>query len=316
LAIWVASNSNSCWFRNVDVRNTLSKIEIDIRKMEASDVEALMHIKNAENWNQTEQDWYFLMEHDPEYCLVAVVDDRVAGSVTAINYHNKTAWIGMMLVVQEYRGMGISKMLLNTIIRKLKDCKSIKLDATPAGIPVYRKLGFVEEYEISRMTSASLTTIEGGLNGESHLRKAFDVMPITKSTILEIANKDEGYFGVNRLELMQYQLLDQNNICLQLNLDHKLNGYVFGRSGSNYLQVGPLMGDSFLGVEFLLRRVFTQLKGLPLVVDVLSDKQELIDWLGSIGFDYQRTFTRMYLKSNDFSGEPDKQFFICGPEFG
>ena len=127
-----------------------------VRKMQASDMAVIMQIKTAENWNQTETDWQFLITSNPELCFVAIINNEVIGTVTAINYHNKIAWIGMMLVSKLHRGMGISKMLLNTIIEKLKGCESIRLDATPAGIPVYKKLGFVEEYKITRIGMSTI----------------------------------------------------------------------------------------------------------------------------------------------------------------
>ena len=71
--------------------------------MRATDLEALMQIKNDENWNQTEEDWLFLIKSNPKYCLVAVSENRVIGTVTAIDYHQELAWIGMMLVSKKYR---------------------------------------------------------------------------------------------------------------------------------------------------------------------------------------------------------------------
>ena len=87
--------------------------------MRATDLVALMQIKNDENWNQTEEDWLFLIKSNPKCCLVAILENRVIGTVTAINYHQKLAWIGMMLVSKKYRGLGISKILLNTVIENL-----------------------------------------------------------------------------------------------------------------------------------------------------------------------------------------------------
>jgi len=49
---------------------------------------------------------------------------------------------------------------------------------------------------------------------------------------------------------------------------------------------------------------------------VLSEKEDLISWLHSIGFTMQRHFVRMYKKENLFPGIVNKQYLICGPEFG
>lgn len=51
-------------------------------------------------------------------------------------------------------------MLLSGLFEKLKSCKSVKLDATPAGQPVYKKYGFKDEYLIHRMIAPCINLQE------------------------------------------------------------------------------------------------------------------------------------------------------------
>ena len=108
---------------------TRTQIPVQTREMELSDMDSLMKLKNAEGWNQTENDWELLIQYRGSVNLVAVLENQIVGTVTAINYANTVAWIGMMLVDKEFRGRGIGKLLLNEAILKLKNCASIKLDA-------------------------------------------------------------------------------------------------------------------------------------------------------------------------------------------
>jgi len=292
-----------------------------VRKMHPSDVETVMQIKNAENWNQTEKDWLFLMSHSPESCLVACIDSKVVGTVTGLNYGNQLAWVGMMLVSKEYRGRGVSKILLNTLIEKLKDCKSIKLDAVPTGVPIYKKLGFVEEYEICRMTTASMKHINTDFYHGDHLRKkknkaVMTMLPITESSLVKVSQIDEELYGVNRIDLFKFLLKEQRSSCWEIREDDFVKGYVFGRTGSKYLQVGPVLAQGEHNVKNLLMQVFKSFVGRPLVVDVLMHKKEIIDWLVSLGFEDQRRFVRMYLNSNNRPGNLDNQYLISGPELG
>src|SRR4030095_4038975 len=107
------------------------------RPMQRSDIDSAMKLSDGEGWNQTEKDWQLFLENDGDICMVAESNNRVIGTTTAINYSNHVAWIGMVLVNKEYRGKGISKSLLNRVLKKLERCKSIKLDATPHGQQVY-----------------------------------------------------------------------------------------------------------------------------------------------------------------------------------
>src|SRR6266487_5380214 len=121
----------------------MKNTSVSLRPMELNDIENAMKLSNAEGWNQTEKDWKLLIENPQNTCLIAEIDSKVIGTTTAINYSNEVAWIGMVLVDKEYRGLGVSKLLIENILKKLESCKSVKLDATPVGQQVYKKFGFV-----------------------------------------------------------------------------------------------------------------------------------------------------------------------------
>src|SRR5689334_22520481 len=111
----------------------MKDITITLRAMDLNDIPGAMRLSKVEGWNQTENDWKLLIENPDNVCLLAEVDGKIVGTTTAINYFNEEMWIGMVLVDREYRGQGISKSLLTDIFQRINFCKSIKLDATPAG---------------------------------------------------------------------------------------------------------------------------------------------------------------------------------------
>ena len=129
------------------------------------DLSQALALSTAEGWNQTEKDWRLLLENPDNICIVAEKNNKVAGTATALVHSGKIAWIGMVIVDKALRGQGAGKILMVNIIDKLKHIDSIKLDATPAGQPLYKSLGFVDEYMIFRMTDQSLNPI-GYLPGE------------------------------------------------------------------------------------------------------------------------------------------------------
>jgi len=124
---------------------------IIIRQMREFDIPSAMDIKNDEGWYQVEDDWKLLIRTSPEWCLVAELGAEVVGTITSINYENKIAWIGMMLVRKEYRAQGISKFLMKSVLEKLKGVEKVKLDATPAGLKVYERIGVSADCDISRL---------------------------------------------------------------------------------------------------------------------------------------------------------------------
>ena len=123
-----------------------------IRLMTAADIGAGMRLKEAARWNQTTQDWENVLALEPEGCWVYEVDGVVVGSTTAVLYGQDMAWIGMVLVLPEYRGRGIARELMQHALRYLEEraVHCVKLDATDMGRPLYEQLGFVEELVIER----------------------------------------------------------------------------------------------------------------------------------------------------------------------
>jgi hypothetical protein len=82
------------------------------------------------------------------------------------------------------------------------------------------------------------------------------------------------------------------------------------------MQIGPVFAPTIEEAMVLISHILVKHTGQPVVVDVHADKIELIAWLNKIGFTRQRDFVRMYLNQNLCPGNPEKQFLICGPEFG
>ena len=139
------------------MKQKLQNEDIQIREMSPKDIPAMLNMVKAVGWNQTEKDLKIFLEDKSNVNYAAEIGGRLVGTVASANYDRKIAWISMMIVQEAYRGRGIGKILMQTIIRRLKldGADSIKLDATPAGKLVYSKLGFKEEYAIYRLVHPS-----------------------------------------------------------------------------------------------------------------------------------------------------------------
>jgi len=280
-----------------------------IRSMLLNDLDQAIRLSYSEGWNQTDKDWKLLLENPLNICLVAEQNTKVAGTATAICYSGKIAWIGMVLVDNSLRGQGVGKMLLTNIIDKLKHIESIKLDATPAGLPLYQKMGFTEEYKVFRMTNTSL-------NNFSYKEIGKEPEQVCYKNLSEITKLDERIFGAERSYLLQTIFQNYPEKAFFLNLTNKIDGYIFGRDGVKFNYIGPVYAFSDNSARILISKALKSLNNQPVALDIFQDKEDLIKWLESIGFEKQRHFTRMYLKSNTYSGLVQNQYLISGPEFG
>ncbi len=282
---------------------------VRLRKMELSDMVELMRLKNAESWNQTKNDWRLLIQYKNSINLVAETDNTIVGTVTAINYANTVAWIGMMLVDKIHRGKGISKILLNETIEKLKDCGSIKLDATPAGWPVYKKIGFIDEYTLSRMTCPSV--LKPSL-GETYIKTE----QLTEKDIPEVAQLDKQIFGADRTDLIHYLYANSPSLAFLTRENDMITGFCLGRKGQSFTQLGPVYALSDEAAKALIKSALSKLSGKAVAIDIHIDKPEIESLLSTYGFTRQRSFERMYLQKNPSPGNTKFQYLISGPELG
>src|SRR5690242_18663282 len=288
----------------------MKELSVTLREMQLSDVKAGMQLSTAEGWNQTEKDWEFIINNLQNICLVTEANNQVIGTTTAINYGDEIAWIGMVLIDKNYRGRGISKMLLENVLKKLKECRSIKLDATSAGREVYKKFGFKDEYLITRMTCSSVK------NSFTIGDENVFVESLQSKDIKAIIEFDKIVFGANRAKLVGYLTTEYFDKSWLLKRNDRLATFASGRAGNKYHHIGPVIGETIDDVKILISKALKEINGQPVVVDVINNKNELINWLQSLGFIKQREFIRMYKNENPFHGLTEKYFLICGPEFG
>ncbi|MEJ7589529.1 MAG: hypothetical protein WKI04_18410, partial [Ferruginibacter sp.] len=131
----------------------------------------------------------------------------------------------------------------------------------------------------------------------------------------QIIALDQLVFGASRAQFINALVKEYPGKCWMLNRNSSLTGFMLGRDGNNYQQIGPVVARDTVDAKSLISAALNDLANQPVVVDVLADKTGLVDWLQAIGFIQQRQFTRMY-KNENIQSDSDKQYLVAGPEFG
>ena len=138
---------------------------------------------------------------------------------------------------------------------------------------------------------------------------------ITIQDFPKIAKLDGEIFGANRIELIKSLTKTYPNRALLLKRNDKIIGYVLGRTGSNFNQIGPVLALTNGDAQLLISAAMKNLVTKPIVMDILEDKTHLLQWLDSMGFKKERSFIRMYYKTDTESEVTKKYFASCGPEY-
>jgi len=279
---------------------------IEYRTMVHGDIEAGLSLCRLAGWNQLARDWEVFLKLSPDGCRVAVSGSKVVGTVTTINYENKFSWIGMVLVDPNYQRQGIGIQLLKEGINILEEEEIIKLDSTPAGRRVYLKLGFVDEYRLSRMQTDAVVNISAATTAQ----------PVYGNDLLQLAAFDSNFFGAGRQPLLEWMWEGGQQYSFMVERDNEIQGYCMGRQGYNYTHIGPLVAKDLRIAKELLTAALKNFTGQPVILDATHFEPEWLEWLHAIGFSEQRPFIRMYKVVNKHPGGRQNQFAILGPEFG
>jgi len=282
---------------------------ITVRRMTAADLDACMALKTLQGWNQLREDWDMLLGFCPQACFVACSGERLVGTLTAIDYAGRFSWIGMVMVHPEMRRRGIGRSLLTAAIEALASCETIKLDATPAGRPLYAQLGFVDEYELGRLTASQP-------RWNAVPPEAVAAEPLRPADLPEVMALDLPVFGVERRQVVQAWYERTPQAACVVRRDGRIAGYAMGRPGANCALIGPVIATHEADACALTAAVGRCFPGQPLGLDMVARHGTFRAWLESCGFAFQRPFTRMYRGPNRYPGLPERQFCVLGPEVG
>jgi GNAT superfamily N-acetyltransferase len=290
---------------------------VSIRTMTASDIPAGVALCRAARWNQTERDWEFMLAHAPEGSLVAVEGDLVLGTVVTVPYGAFT-WISMVLVHPASRSRGIGTLLLERGLALLPATVVARLDATPAGEPLYRKLGFGAEYGLSRWYVDSSAADACGVRYGRRVATptARDARLLTSEDWPGLLQMDRHVFGASRESLLKRLAADAPEYAWILGRDGRTRAYLFGRHGHNREQLGPLVADTQESARMLLESCLAANPERRFFVDAPDGQDEWTATLQALGFAVERPFLRMARGTLTAPGNPAVVYAVTGPEFG
>ncbi len=270
-----------------------------VRLLKSSDIPQAMLLKQAEGWNQTEQDWGRLLELEPEGCFGIEHEGRLVATTTATCYGCELAWIGMVITAPEFRGQGLASRLMRRTLEYLDDLRTqwVKLDATSMGSGLYRKFGFEDECPVERWLRAPSPA------GARHV-----VVQRTWDAVL-----DRGAFGADRSRLL-------STLAREESVSIPGSGYAMGRPGANAAYFGPCVAVKSQAARILLEWFLARHSSEPIYWDLLPGNQEAVRLAQDFGFERSRQLVRMSRKrvagARPLSTSVQEVYAIAGLEFG
>jgi ribosomal protein S18 acetylase RimI-like enzyme len=241
-----------------------------------------MRLKEHAGWNQTQADWQRYLDLQSSGCFVASLDGEPVGTLTTCIF-GPVAWIAMVLVDSRYRGRGIGKALMNHALEFLdhQTVRSVRLDATALGQPLYEKLGFEVEYMLHRHEGVLLPAQE-----PTH------VEPMRPEQLEEVLALDRTVTQTDRRKLL-VRLVSEFPDTLRVVCEAgTVAGFTAARPGARALQVGPCLATETAGRQ-LLNDARRRYAGRPVFLDVPTGNAAAVRWVNEAGLSVQRPLVRM-----------------------
>lgn len=273
-----------------------------ISQLSEAHLEGALALSDKAGWNQVADDWQMFFSQGRVFGIIE--NQMPVASAAIMPYGTDFAWIGMVITHREWRGQGYGTALLKHCLTEMDAVgREVWLDATLAGEPIYRSLGFLPIAELTRWEGRGLGREPNQARVASRIRS--DELTDT------IAMADTA-FGASRKPLLDSFYRRCPEAAL---VSSTRNSVGFARNGHSATQVGPVVSNDQREAADLIEDALDTLTG-AVFLDVADANSIVTERLQARGFMQQRPFLRMLRGRSRKIGQPEQLVAIAGPEFG
>jgi len=302
--------------RSVEAGRDAATAEPVLHPLGTAYLDALVALSRSASWNQTGDDWRYMLSAGRGWGLSAP-NGTVLASTLVLPYgpapgHRAEfdarpgagfAWVSMVLVLPAHRRLGYASRLLRVAIDWLEaQGLDALLDATPAGHDVYLQQGFVDTWGFARYqraagpaAGAADTTAPSAETARTPAAMADTpaaIRPLHADDWPTILALDAPAFGGCRETLLRSLAARLPAAARIACCGERVTGFVFGRPGREATQIGPLVANDLPTAIALLEAALAGVSS-AVYVDAPDCHAPWRAALQAMGFGQQRTFTRM-----------------------
>ncbi len=271
---------------------------ITYRRMNENDLPTAHALSQAVRWPHRLEDWQFVLRLGTGF--VAEKGGAVIGTGLCWKQGDRHASLGTIIVSPDHQGKGIGRELMTLILEELGD-RCTRLIATPAGQPLYERLGFVATGTIHQHQGTMAAVDPVALSAEESIRLA---EPGDIAKIIELANRAT---GMSRDEVLKQLVSVAEGAVLECN--GELAGFSMMRRFGRGHAIGPLVAADSERAKALIAHWSSAYAGSFVRVDV-TGTSGLGTWLTEAGLVQVDTGVAMARNGVPSQDEAVKQFAI------
>lgn len=243
-----------------------------IRPFRQDDVVAAHRLSTEVAWPHRLTDWSLLAEVGRGFAAVA--EGQVVGTALWWPYGDRFGTVGMVIVSPRAQRQGLGRRLMDVILQDAGS-RTMQLNATEAGLPLYLSLGFEETGGLCQHQGPFDS---GRLPPLPEARSA--IVALDATHLSEILNLDEAAFGAPRHRLMKSLLVEGTGVGLVR--DHRIVGFAMRRKAGRGTVIGPVHAQSDADAIRLVHALAAGVEGF-LRLDIQADVPAFGAFLESIG---------------------------------
>lgn len=241
-----------------------------------------------------------LLDLGPADWLLAERDGLPVG-MGGITVMGRVAYVGLVAVRLACQGQGIATRLMGKLLSLARErgCDTVLLDASPAGRPLYEKLGFVVEDGVDLWKRPAPGPDPHPAAGEGILVSTLEVENRENGLAPEFVPGELGGFDTRAIGwdrsrvLASFVMDDPGLVALARDREGRLRGYAIVQP--DYGVLGPWVAVDKLAATALLRWALTEAGCQPGIAHVPAANKEAALALTLAGFSLVRSNTHMRL---------------------
>lgn len=255
-------------------------------------------LSQAEHWPHRRDDWEMLLGLSDG--RVALSGDAVVGTALRTDYGCDVSMMNMIIVAHSSRGQGLGRKMMDACMAQAAD-RELRLVATRIGVPLYEKMGFVADGEISQCQGNIIAISDPNTQ----------VVPALADDIDEIIEFDSQYFAADRGALLRW-LAGHSTLAVTRSDHGELTGYAALRRFGRGQVIGPIFAEDVVLAQDLIRHFASPLEGAFVRVDT-DAALGLEPWLKRIGLNHTGGGIKM---RKNATSRPRPAFGFCSQALG
>lgn len=271
--------------------------------MTAADIHAAVELSDEQQWPHRQEDWELFLGLGEG--LVAEQAGKLVGTTMAWRFGSDAATIGMVIVSGSAQKQGIGRKLMEAMFDRLGN-RTIILNATEEGMPLYRKLGFVETGRILQHQGVLSDVPLAELKPDSRVR------PKGKADC-ELAQMYSDASGIDRHELF-HTLAANGRTIVKTRLNAPVGFAMLRRFGRGW-SIAPVVAPDPESAKALILHFLGVKKGSFCRLDV-TEEGGLSSWLEELGLPRVGSVRTMVRGPVPVGGDQARLFAIAAQALG